>query len=91
MYRIFETNQFQKDLNKLDSSIRDKIYNKITDYIYPQIRNNPYYGKNIKKLKAWKPETWRYRLSDFRLFYEIDDEEGVVSIIAIEIRGKAYR
>ena len=91
MFKIFETKQFQKDLKKLDSSIRDKIYKKITDYIYPQIKKNPYYGKNIKKLKAWNPETWRYKLSNFRLFYEIDDEEEIVSIITIEIRGKAYR
>ena len=75
-FKIFETNQFQKDLNKIDSSIQIKIYKKISDYIYPQIRKNPYFGKNIKKLRSWKPETWRYRLSNFRLFYEINDKDA---------------
>ena len=90
-FKIFETNQFQKDLKRIDFPKQVKIYNKISDYIYPQLRKNPYYGKNIKKLKSWKPKTWRYRLSNFRLFYEINDKDGIVSIITIEILGKAYQ
>ena len=90
MYKIFETDQFVKDLKKLDKLDQRRIYNKISNNIYPQIKNNPYFGKDIKKLRAYKPETWRYRISSFRLFYEINDKEKVIYIITIEIRSKSY-
>jgi len=90
LYKIFETDQFLKDLKKLDKPDQIRIYNKISNIIYPQIKNNPYFGKDIKKLRAYKPETWRYRIGDFRLFYQINDREKVVDIITIEIRSKLY-
>ena len=79
-FKIFETDQFINNLDKIKGKTRKKIYKKITDYIYPQLKENPYYGKNIKKLINWSPETWRYRLGDFRIFYEIDKVERIVFI-----------
>ena len=73
LFKIFETDRFLKDLNKIDESDKIKIYKRLLDKIYPQIKDNPYFGKNIKKLKAYKPDTWRYRIGNFRLFYEICD------------------
>ena len=90
MYKIFETDQFLKDLKKLDKPDQRRIYDKISNIIYPQIKDNPYFGKDIKKLRVYKPETWRYRIGDFRLFYQINDREKVVDIITIEIRSKSY-
>ena len=75
---------------KLDKPNQRRVYDKISNIIYPQIKNNPYFGKDIKKLRAYKPETWRYRIGDFRLFYQINDREKVVGIITIEIRSKSY-
>lgn len=51
-------------------------------------RNN--YGPNIKKLRNWKPPTWRYRVGDWRFFYEIDEQEKTVYLIAAYHRGEAY-
>lgn len=90
MFKIFETDQFVKDLEKIDKPIKERIYKKIINNVYYQIRFNPYYGKNIKKLRAFKPETWRYRLGDLRIFYEIDDKEKIISIITIDYRGNLY-
>ncbi|MHB8278106.1 MAG: type II toxin-antitoxin system RelE family toxin [Candidatus Humimicrobiaceae bacterium] len=90
LFKIFETEQFLKDLKKFDEPEKIRIYNKILNTIYPQLKNNPYFGKDIKKLRAYKPDTWRYRIGSFRLFYEINDKEKVVDINTIEIRGKSY-
>jgi len=90
LYKIFETDRFLKDLKKSDKPDQRIIYNKISNTIYSQIKNNPYFGKDIKKLRAYKPETWRYRIGNFRLFYEINDKEKVIYIITIEIRSKSY-
>ncbi|MEW6526383.1 MAG: type II toxin-antitoxin system RelE/ParE family toxin [Spirochaetota bacterium] len=88
-YRIFETNQFISDIEKIQKNIGQKIYNKIQQYVYPQLQLNPYYGKNVKKLVNYKPPTWRYRIGKYRIFYEIDEKEKIVFIITIEIRHKA--
>lgn len=49
-FKIFETNQFINDLDDIGKNLKQKIYNKIQNYTYPQIKTNPFYGKNIKKL-----------------------------------------
>jgi len=89
-YRIFETDHFLKCLKKIDSTNKSFIEDKISKTIYRQLKNEPHSGNNIKKLKNWKPETWRYRIGDFRLFYEIDENELIVSITAIDNRKNAY-
>ena len=90
MFKIFETDQFLKDLKKLDKPEKMRLYSKILNTIYPQLKNNPYFGKNIKKLKAYNPDTWRYRIGSLRLFYEIFDKEKIAYIIIIEYRGSSY-
>jgi mRNA interferase RelE/StbE len=91
LFRIFETDQFLKDMQKLDVSIRDRVYKKTERSIYPQIKSNPYYGKNIKKLKAYRPLTWRYKLGDLRIFYEIEDKERIINILTMDFRGNIYK
>lgn len=88
-YKIFETGQYLRDLRKLQISESTNKYKKIVTVVYAQLRDNPYLGKNIKKLKSWRPETWRYRIGDLRLFYVIDDGIRIISIIAIEPRDSA--
>lgn len=68
-FRIFETDQFQDDLKKIFSSQEEKTVFKLREYVYPQLRQQLYFGKNIKKLRAYKPETWRYRIgiTDFSM------------------------
>ncbi|MCI0469162.1 MAG: hypothetical protein L0Y62_03750 [Nitrospirae bacterium] len=58
-YRIFETDQFLDDLTQDFEGKGKRIRKKLLEYVYPQLRNNPYLGKNIKKLKNYKPDTWR--------------------------------
>ena len=82
LFKVFETDQFLKDLEKINETDKIKIYKKVLDMVYPQLKDNPYFGKNIKKLKAYKPDTLRYRIGNFRLFYEICDKEKIINIIA---------
>ena len=90
-FKIFETDQYLKDLKKLRISEGSAKYRKVSGAVYDQLRENPYFGKNIKKFRNWKPETWRYRIGDLRLFYVIDDGVRIVSITALEPRSSAYR
>ena len=89
-FRIFETTQFQKNLQQDFRGQQDRIQRKLATYVYPQLRANPYVGKNIKKLRDAVPETWRYRVGDYRFFYTIDGRQRIVSMLAADHRGRAY-
>ena len=89
-FTIFETAQFLRDLTQDFSGQHERIAQKLQDYAYPQLRQNPYYGKNIKKLKSYTPDTWRYRIGDYRFFYEIDVPQKTVFMLAADKRGDAY-
>jgi mRNA interferase RelE/StbE len=89
-YRIFETKQFQKDLEQIARFGHSKVSQKLRDFVYPQLRNHPHFGPNIKKLKDFTPDTWRYRIGAWRFFYEIDEEEKIAFIVAASHRSSAY-
>ena len=90
-FRIFETDEFIKKLDKLPKSESSFVRRKLDIYAYPQIRLEPFYGKNIKKLRAYSPETWRYRIGSYRLFYAVDSVEQIVYMLTIDVRKDAYR
>ncbi|MBI5555182.1 MAG: type II toxin-antitoxin system RelE/ParE family toxin [Elusimicrobia bacterium] len=89
-YRIYETKRFTKDLEQDFSGQKTKIQHKLLTYVYPQLRQNPYYGKNIKKLVNYNPATGRYRIGDYRFFYTIDDHQKIVFVIAADNRQGTY-
>jgi mRNA interferase RelE/StbE len=89
-YRIFETEQFTKDLRAIAKSGHTRVERKLRDAVYPGLRERPHFGPNIKKLRGWQPETWRYRIGAWRLFYEIDETEHVIFMIAASHRSSAY-
>ncbi len=89
-YRIFETENFIKILEKIQRRNKTLIENKLQIKTYPQLKKEPHYGNNIKKLKNYRPETWRYRIGNYRVFYEINDTEKIVYIIGISTRQNAY-
>ena len=90
-YSIFETQQFQKDVARLARSGQASVLQKLRQTVYPNLRNSPHFGTHVRKLKNYSPETWRYRIGAWRFFYEIDDQEGIVFMIAASHRGSAYR
>ena len=89
-YKIFETDNFIKNFNKINNSQKKNIKSKLIEKIYPQLKIEPRFGSNIKKLKNYSPDTWRYRIGNYRLFYEIEETVKVIDIIAIETRQDAY-
>jgi mRNA interferase RelE/StbE len=90
-YRIFETRQFSRDLERLGSVARSRLEAKLREHVYSILRENPHFGPNIKRLKNWDPPTWRYRIGGWRFFYEIDEEHRTVFMTVAEHRKQAYR
>jgi len=89
-YKIFETNEFLKRIEKVADREKSFIEKKLLQYIYPQLRDEPHYGNNIKKLVNYKPGTWRYRIGKYRLFYIIDEREKTIFITSLDLRKDAY-
>lgn len=89
-YRIFETENFQDNLEQIRMSGSRTMQKKLESYVYPQLREEPHFGLNIKKLRDFTPETWRYRIGDWRFFYEIDESEHIFYIITAHHRKEAY-
>lgn len=90
-FRIFETDEFQKRLGQLTLIDSRFLQRKLIEYVYPQLRKDPFFGLNVKKLKGYNPETWRYRIGRFRVFYLIDPTEQIVSILSVDNRRDAYK
>ena len=85
-FQIAQTKEFEKNIKKLDP----KIYTKIKNIVYPQLKKNPFYGTNIKKLKGEYEGVYRYRLGSYRLFYIVDNENIIIIVISIFYRQNAY-
>jgi mRNA interferase RelE/StbE len=89
-YKIFETNEFLKKIEKISNSDKSFIEKKLLQHIYPQLREEPHYGNNIKKLIGYKPETWRYRIGKYRLFFAIEESEKIIYTLSIDLRKDVY-
>ncbi len=90
-YRVFETEEFKKQNRRLELRRGRSFEKKLREYVYPQLKQEPHYGPNIKCLQGYKPLTWRFRIGDFRLFYSIDEREKIVFILTIDDRKDAYK
>jgi mRNA interferase RelE/StbE len=89
-YRLFETEQFQKDLRRIARSGHPEMLEKLRRVVYPQLRSHPHFGPHLRRLKGFEPPTWRYRIGAWRFFYEIDESHRIVSLLAASHRGSAY-
>ncbi len=89
-FKIFETDEFLKRLKKL--SFRDATFlrRKLDSFVYPQLGAEPFWGNNIKKLQGYTPETWRYRIGKFRVFYIVGQEEQILYVLTVDDRKDAY-
>lgn len=75
-----------KDFGKISSEVATHIVQKI----YDSLVSNPR-GSECKRLKGKKYESiWRYRVQDYRVFYEIIEDEKKIIVGRVIHRSKAY-
>jgi len=91
VYRVFANHEFQVQLEAIrPPGIRDRINEKLTSFVYPQLTTQPFYGANIRKMRSLTPPEWRFRLGAWRMFYGIDDVRHIVYLHTIVQRKDAY-
>lgn len=94
-YRIFETDPFGDDIDAIARSGRRRILEKLRQVVYPQLRDRPQFGANVRKPRNYDPPTWRYRIGSWRFFYEIDELrkfvlQGGTILSTTEFGGKEF-
>ncbi|PJZ59400.1 type II toxin-antitoxin system RelE family toxin [Leptospira adleri] len=87
-YKIAETELFQSKLRDRQFS---QLQKKLSDYVYPILKKNPFFGPNIKKLKGDFDGLYRYRIGKYRLFYLIKDNELLVIFVDVDQRKDSYK
>ncbi len=82
-YEIIIKPTAQKDLDKLPDKEVVKIVRRLT-----QLHENP---RPVGIQKLTDQEGYRIRIGDYRVLFEIEDEEKKVFIYRIKHRKEAYR
>ena len=81
-YDIAILRRAQKELAELSTG----VYERVRDSIGVAQEPRP---PGCVKLTNW--EGWRIRVGDYRLIYEIDDQQKIVTILNIGHRRDVYR
>jgi mRNA interferase RelE/StbE len=83
-YKLFVDRSAERDLGKIDISQRRKVIEAIDE-----LAKTPT-PSGVRKL-AGSDDTYRIRVGDYRLLYQIKDRELVVLVVRVAHRRDAYR
>ena len=83
-YEIIITKTIQKQLDNLPNNIQERVYDKIS-----QLAEEPR-PDGVVKLKGYDNE-YRIRIGDYRLVYEIQDEQLIVLLVQCKHRRDVYK
>ena len=86
MYEIVLTREAQKDYQKLTKSVTRRI-NQCLD----SLRENPLQYPQAIPLKGKLAGSYRWRVGDWRVVYQVNTEEQIVTILQITHRSKVYK
>lgn len=80
-YKLVITRRFTKDFRKLDFQVQERILKALE-----KLEENPWLGE---KVFAQQTGTYRYRVGDYRIRYDISGEEIV--LLKVRHRKEVYR
>ncbi len=83
-YKLLFDDKVAKDLKNIDKHCQKKIL----EAIKTKLLKNPYIGK---KLVGDLSSYYRYRVNDYRVVYEILENEVILVIIKIKHRKEVYK
>lgn len=83
-YNLIPSKVFLKDLKKLPNEVKPKVEKALLG-----LKKDPHSGKNIKKLANVDVGSWRLRIGDFRLRYDVIGQD--IHLHIIRHRKDVYR
>jgi mRNA interferase RelE/StbE len=85
MYSVEYTAHAIKDMNKLPSEVKTRIFNSIG-----KIKEDPY--EHVKKLKtSAKSPLYSLRVGESRVIMAIKDPLLIIQVVEVDNRSKIYR
>lgn len=85
MYKVVLTRKAKAFYANADSILARKLARS-----FEVLEQIPYQHPNIKSLKGKLKGYYRYRVGDYRIIYEIDDQTIQVIVIKIAHRSQVY-
>ncbi|MEX1193135.1 MAG: type II toxin-antitoxin system RelE/ParE family toxin [Brumimicrobium sp.] len=82
-YTILLTKKAKKQLDKLKNNIADPIIEAISNLAYEPRPNG--------SIKLKGRDSYRIRIGNYRVIYEIQDEELIIDVIALGHRKDIYK
>ncbi len=86
MYDVFLTREAQRFYEDAAPTLVRKL-----NRCFRHLREDPHRHPNIKRLKGPLAGYFRYRVGDWRVIYQVDEQEHKVTVLLITHRSKAYR
>jgi len=84
MFTIEYSNQALKFFKRIDKSLSERILKHIEE-----LSRNPF-PQGVRSIEGYKEKTYRIRVGNYRILYEVDQEKGLVGIVKIDHRGQVY-
>ncbi|QLE57294.1 type II toxin-antitoxin system RelE/ParE family toxin [Nostoc sp. TCL26-01] len=84
IYEVKFTNAARKMFRKLSQELQDRIQTKIDDLAIEPRPNG------VKKLKG-EENSYRIRVGDYRVIYDIFDDVLLVSVVSVGHRSEVYK
>ncbi|MEI2581738.1 type II toxin-antitoxin system RelE family toxin [Scytonema sp. PRP1] len=85
MYSVILSAEAEEIYASADQALAKKIAR-----CFEQLEQNPRFHPNIKPLKGDLAGYYRYRIGDYRVIYQIDDDTDQVIVNTIAHRREAY-
>jgi mRNA interferase RelE/StbE len=85
VYKITFTKQAARSLQRIPRNISDLIREKLA-----QLAADPF-AKSLNATKLQNRPGYRLRIGDWRVIYEIQKEQLVITVLKIAPRGEVYR
>ena len=82
--RVVVSSAADRDVSRLSAEVADRIF-----IVLRGFRENPR-PAGCRLLRGRVARIWRVRVGDWRILYDVDDAAGLVTILRILHRSKAY-
>lgn len=83
-YTIFFTKEARKDIERLDTVVKKRLHKK-----FLEIANSKDISRTAKKLVSFEAGEYRIRVGDYRVIFDIEDNDLIV--LRVRHRKDVYR
>ncbi len=84
MFTVEYSNQALRFFKRIDNILAQRILKKIED-----LRTNPF-PQEVKMIEGYMEKTYRVRVGDYRILYEVDRNKKFIGVVKIDHRDQVY-